>query len=77
MSDLGMVAGGSIKPVNPFKYMKPSDANIVKIEAIRDAYTVLWELLLTMDRSREMSTAITHLETSAMWATKSLVFNEQ
>ena len=62
---------------SPFDYQKPSEGNIVKIEAVREAYKVLHAHLLSLSGSREMSVAITNLETSAMWATKCLVFNEQ
>lgn len=62
---------------NPFDYQKPSEENIKKIEAVREAYKVLHAHLLTLAPSREISLAITNLEQSAMWATKSLVFNEQ
>lgn len=62
---------------NPFDYQKPSEENIIKIEAVREAYKVLYAHLKTLQASRELSCALTKLEESAMWATKSLVFNEQ
>lgn len=62
---------------NPFDYQKPGEGNVQKIEALREAYKVLHRHLLSLKSSRELSLAITKLEESAMWATKSLVFNEQ
>lgn len=62
---------------NPFDYQKPSDENVLRIEAVREAYKVLYAHLQTIGESREKSIALTKLEESAMWATKHLVFNEQ
>jgi len=65
------------EPKSPFDYQKPSPENVERIEAVRAAYKVLHAHLKTLAPSRELSIAVTKLEESAMWATKSLVFNEQ
>jgi hypothetical protein len=62
--------------VNPFGYLKPADTNLPKIQETRDAYTQVHKFLLTLPKSRQLSIAITELETSAMWAIKGLVFND-
>lgn len=63
--------------VNPFGYFKPADAMLPKIQEVRDAYTTLHKFLLTLPTSRQNSIAITELETSAMWAIKGLVLNDE
>jgi hypothetical protein len=61
----------------PFAYHKPSDDGFVRITAIREAYSVIKNLLeTTCPPSRQLSVAITELETSAMWAIKAVVFND-
>lgn len=64
--------------MNPdiFDYKKPTEENIARIEETRKAYGALYAHLLTLPKNREISLAITNLEQSAMWATKSLAFNE-
>lgn len=60
-----------------FAYHKPSSDAIEKIEKIRKAYSDLNAVILeTAPHSRERSVAITELETSAMWAVKSIVHND-
>lgn len=61
---------------NPFAYYKPSDLTQKKIKDVRDAYTFIHQLLLSLPESRERSVAITELETSCMWAIKGLVIND-
>jgi hypothetical protein len=58
---------------NPFGYFKPSEEMLPKIQSVREAYTALYQHLLTLPHSRERAVAITELETSAMWAIKGLV----
>lgn len=62
---------------NSFDYQKPTDESAKKIEDLRAAYKVLAAQLGTLNFSRELALAMTKLEESAMWATKSVVFNEQ
>lgn len=62
-------------PKNPFGYFKPADSMLNVIQEVRDAYTVLHKVLLSLPFSRERAVAITELETSAMWAIKGLVIN--
>lgn len=67
------------KTVNPFEYHKPEPGEIERIEAIRQAY---WDCLATINglvrpgsvSGRYSALARTAMEESAMWATKSVVF---
>jgi hypothetical protein len=63
--------------LTPFDYRKPSEANVVRIEELREAYKTLYAALKDLRPSRELSVAITKLEESSHWAVKSLVLNEQ
>jgi hypothetical protein len=61
----------------PFAYHQPSPEGLKKITAIRESYSGLKKLLETeCPPSRQLSVAITELETSAMWAIKAVVFND-
>jgi len=62
---------------NPFGYFKPHEDMLPLIQEVREAYTVVNKFLLTLPASRQRSIAITELETSAMWAIKGLVLNDQ
>jgi hypothetical protein len=60
-----------------FAYHKPSPNGLKKVSSLREMYSVLVQDLKEMcPPSRELSTAITNLETSAMWAIKAVVFND-
>lgn len=60
-----------------FAYHAPSAVGLEKIAALREAYSALHEALTEIaPHSREKSVALTELETSAMWAVKSVVFND-
>jgi hypothetical protein len=63
--------------VNPFGYFKPSDDMLPIIQEVRESYSTVHKFLLTLPASRERSIAITELETSAMWAIKGLVLNDE
>lgn len=63
--------------VNPFGYFKPADNMLPRIQEVREAYTALHNHLLTLPPSRQRAIAITELETSAMWAIKGLVLNDE
>lgn len=63
--------------VNPFGYFKPAEAMLPLIQSTREAYTTLHKFLLSLPESRQRSIAITELETSAMWAIKGLVLNDE
>jgi hypothetical protein len=61
----------------PFAYHKPSDDGFVKINSLREAYSVVQRAIEeNCPASRQKSVAITELETSAMWAIKAVVFND-
>jgi len=60
-----------------YAYHKPSDASLELITKIREAFSELHFFIEdNVKPSRERSIAITELETSAMWAIKSVVFND-
>ena len=60
-----------------FAYHKPSAAGLATITEVREAYSSLLDLIEeACPPSRERSVAITELETSAMWAIKSVVCND-
>lgn len=61
----------------PYAYHKPSEDGFARITRLRDAYSGLQRVIdETCPASRQKSVAITELETSAMWAIKSVVFND-
>lgn len=65
--------------LNPFEYHKPNSDEVERIEAIRQAY---WNCLAAINglvrsgsvSGRYAALARAALEESAMWATKSVVF---
>ena len=65
--------------MNPFKHQVPTEEEIVRIQALREAY---YALLLEIHRNTRFLTNQGHyinrateaLEESAMWAIKSVVF---
>lgn len=61
-----------------FAYHKPFDDGLARITRLREAYSALLETLeeVSLGPSREQSLAVTNLETSAMWAVKSVVSND-
>lgn len=60
-----------------FAYHKPSQEGLDKITQLREAYSSLHDLIeATAPYTRERSVALTELETSAMWAIKSVVIND-
>ena len=65
--------------INPFEYHKPNDEEIKRIEEVRKAYFEALERIAAVTRpgsisGRYVALAKTALEESAMWATKSIVF---
>jgi hypothetical protein len=60
-----------------FAYHKPSAMGLEEITKLREAYSELKALIESLSpASRERAVALTELETSAMWAIKSVVFND-
>ena len=60
-----------------YAYHKPSAVGVEKIQKVRQAFSDFHEVLEELcPKSRELSVALTHLETTAMWVTKSLVVND-
>lgn len=60
-----------------FAYHKPSIAALEKIAELRKAFSDLDQIVRNVcPASRELSVALTELETSAMWAVKAVVYND-
>lgn len=60
-----------------YQYHKPSEAGLDKIKQLREAFSNLHDLIEEVaPHSRERSVALTELETTAMWAIKSVVCND-
>lgn len=62
--------------VNPFGYFKPAESMLPLIQEVRESYSKIHKFLLTLPPSRQRAIAITELETSAMWAIKGLVLDD-
>lgn len=61
----------------PYAYHKPSDGGLSKITQLRQCFSAADKLLKELcPASRELSVAITNLETTAMWAIKAVVIND-
>lgn len=60
-----------------YAYHKPSESGLDKIRELRKAFSALHDLIEKLaPQSREKSVAFTQLETTAMWAIKSVVCND-
>jgi len=60
-----------------FAYHKPSEEGLAKINALRKAFSELWDqVILHAPHTRERAVAITNLEQAAMWAVKAVVYND-
>ncbi len=63
--------------IKVFAQHKPSELGALKVSRLREAYSKLYATISEIvPDSREKSVALTHLETSAMWATKGVVHND-
>jgi len=61
----------------PYAYHRPSPDGFAKIEALRAAFSDVQRVIeASCPESRQRSVAVTYLETCAMWAIKSVVFND-
>lgn len=61
----------------PYAYHKPSADGLAKITQLREVYSLVERVIRDVcPDSRQRSTAITYNETAAMWAIKSVVFND-
>ena len=61
----------------PFAYHKPSEDGLTRITNLREAFSDLQRVIdRTCPDGRQKSVATTYLETAAMWAIKSVVFND-
>ena len=60
-----------------FAYHNPSQLGLEKITALREQFSAMKQSIETIcPPSRERSVALTELETTAMWAIKSVVSND-
>lgn len=60
-----------------FAFHEPSEGGKEKIKQIRQAFTNIDSLVKELcPQSRELSIALTEIETAAMWATKAVVIND-
>jgi hypothetical protein len=60
-----------------FAFHTPSEAGKEKANQIREAFTVLHNVIQEVaPNSREKSVALTDLESAAMWAVKAVVIND-
>lgn len=60
-----------------YAYHKPSAGGLDKIKTLREAFSSLHNLVKEIaPETRERSVALTNLETTAMWAIKSIVCND-
>jgi ATP-dependent Clp protease ATP-binding subunit ClpA len=81
-----MVLGHDVRSVKPdpcppilktFANHTPGENGLSRIRRVRAAFSTLHqELTLVCPQSRELSIALTHLETAAMWATKSVAVHD-
>jgi hypothetical protein len=61
----------------PYAYHKPSDDGLEKINQLRAHFSEGERLIREVcPASRHQSVALTHNETTAMWAIKAVVFND-
>ncbi len=60
-----------------YAYHKPSAESLKLIQNIREVFSnVETHLITDCPQSRELSIALTNLETAAMWAIKAVVVND-
>jgi hypothetical protein len=60
-----------------FAYHKPSESGLSTITELREAFSTVHDAIMqNCPESRERAVALTELETAAMWAIKSVVFND-
>lgn len=60
-----------------FAYHKPSEEGMRRITDLREAFSeTLSAMKANCPESRELSVAVTNLETAAMWAVKAVVHND-
>lgn len=61
---------------HPFQYQKPTEEQVMAIEAHRSGCEQLYELMLqVVPPCAERTLAIRHLEECSMWANKAIVFD--
>lgn len=58
-------------------YHHPSKQGLEKLHLLREAFSdILFQVEELCPETRERAVAITNIETAAMWANKSVVFND-
>jgi hypothetical protein len=61
---------------HPFEYQVPTSEQIKKIQAVREAHKVLYEVLLAeIPQCSERTLAIRALEKCSFWSNKAIVFD--
>jgi hypothetical protein len=61
----------------PYAYHRPSANGMIRITALREAFSNVERVMKEQcPPSRQLSVAVTELETAAMWAIKAVVFND-
>jgi hypothetical protein len=61
----------------PYAYHRPSPDGLAKITELRELFSLVEQKLLAIcPESRQRSVAVTNNEQTAMWAIKSVVFND-
>lgn len=62
---------------NNFAFIKSNAASVEKIQQVREKFAELADFLASVaPSSRELSVAMTNLETSAMWVNRAIVVNQ-
>lgn len=61
---------------DPFYYHKPGDAGKAKLTENRQRFRELRDWLKTLPQTRELSLALTHLQTAAMFANAAIALND-
>lgn len=59
-----------------FQYVSPTEEQVALMQEFRDAYEALYAQISTLEPSRGLSLAKTHLEESAMWLNKAITKND-
>lgn len=65
----------SAKSPSTLQYVKPTDEQLVVMQAFRDKYEALLVGVRALPMNRGLALAVTALEESAMWLNKSITNN--
>lgn len=59
-----------------FQYIPVTDEQKAVMQNFRDKYQALYDEVVTLEKSRGLSLALTKLEESAMWLNKAITKND-